>query len=141
MHSRVFAGEFSPNFDKLYVIEVEELSLRIHYGVLQYGDVDEHQSLSTSLFDPRLHGRVLQSNDVDIKRKALGFQGMYPQRNRCLSFGHCTFLCNKTKGSPSKAKPTEGPGMREHYLLHRQEIDTCYVPIASHIMRHLATTI
>ena len=115
--------------------------MRIHYGMLQSGDVDEHQVLSTSLVDPRLHGPVLQSIDVEITRKVFGSQEMYPQRNRCHSFGHYIFLGNKTKRSQSIATPTEGPGMREYYLLYRQEIDTCYFPIASHLVRHLATTI
>ena len=74
MYSRVFSGECSPNVDQLQVIEVEKLSLRIHYGMLQSGDVDEHQVLSTSLVDPRLHGPVLQSIDVEITRKVFGSQ-------------------------------------------------------------------
>ena len=56
MHSWVFAGECSPNLDQLQVIKIEELSLHIHYGIFQSVDVDAHQSLSTSLVDPRLHG-------------------------------------------------------------------------------------
>ena len=73
-----------------------------------------------------------------MTRFAFGKRGIYPSRNRCDGFGHCTFLGLKKETSQSQVTPTEGPGMRDVYFLYRQKIDVRYALVASQMITNLA---
>ena len=101
-------------------------------------EVQSYTALSTSLVDPCFHKYVLTNSHVEMIDKGFTPKGTYPQRNRCKSHGHCSYLGFKTERSSSHPTPTEGPGMKSEFLLYRDYVDTRYYSKAVHIVNELA---
>ena len=108
MLSQVFAGRATPPTQDYTKFCFDYTGINVHYAMKPAREVQSYTALSTSLVDPCFHKYVLTNSHVEMVDKGFTPKGTYPQRNRCKSHGHCSYLGYKTESSNSHPMPTEG---------------------------------